>query len=78
MKSSPRFLSLVDDARQRVEEIAVDQLRAKQGRGESRLEIVDLRDALGAFGARGSSSSSSTLRMAPALACSLIRLASAY
>ena len=43
MKHSPRFLSLVDDAKARVREIEAGDLLARQARGE-RFELVDVRE----------------------------------
>jgi rhodanese-related sulfurtransferase len=40
---SPRFLQLVQDARKRVRELTVDQVKAKLDRGE-RFHLVDVRE----------------------------------
>jgi rhodanese-related sulfurtransferase len=40
---SPAFLKLVDDAKQRVRELTVDQVKAKLDRGE-RFHLVDVRE----------------------------------
>jgi rhodanese-related sulfurtransferase len=40
---SPRFLQLVRDAKQRVRELTVDQVKAKLDRGE-RFHLVDVRE----------------------------------
>jgi rhodanese-related sulfurtransferase len=40
---SPRFLQLVQDARKRVRELTVDQVKAKLDRGEQ-LHLVDVRE----------------------------------
>jgi rhodanese-related sulfurtransferase len=40
---SPRFLKLVDDARKRVKELTVDQVKAKLDRGE-KFHLVDVRE----------------------------------
>jgi rhodanese-related sulfurtransferase len=42
-KHSPRFLQLVEDAKQRVRETNVDEVMARLGRGEQLL-IVDVRE----------------------------------
>jgi rhodanese-related sulfurtransferase len=44
MTSPPRFSRLVAGAKNRVQEISVEQLREKQGWGEARMEVVDVRD----------------------------------
>ena len=43
MKHAPGFLKIVDDAKSRVREISVDEVRRKQERGES-FEFVDVRE----------------------------------
>lgn len=43
MDHSPRFLRLVEDAKTRVKEISVAEVRAKRARGES-FELVDVRE----------------------------------
>jgi rhodanese-related sulfurtransferase len=43
MDHSPEFLALVEDAKQRVEEIAVDEVVARRARGES-FRLVDVRE----------------------------------
>ena len=43
MKHSREFEALVDEARARVREITVDELQAKQARGE-KLRLVDVRE----------------------------------
>jgi len=43
MDHSPRFLRLVDDAKTRVTEISVEQVRAKWARGED-FALVDVRE----------------------------------
>jgi rhodanese-related sulfurtransferase len=43
MDHSPRFLSLAQDAKKRVREVSVEDVRAKQTRGES-FELVDVRE----------------------------------
>ena len=40
---SPRFLQLVEDAKRRVKELTVEQVRAKLDRGE-RFHLVDVRE----------------------------------
>jgi rhodanese-related sulfurtransferase len=40
---SPQFLKLVQDAKLRVQELSVDQVKAKQDRGE-KLVLVDVRE----------------------------------
>jgi rhodanese-related sulfurtransferase len=40
---SPRFLKLVEDSKQRVRELTVDQVKAKLDRGE-RFHLVDVRE----------------------------------
>jgi rhodanese-related sulfurtransferase len=40
---SPRFLKLVEDARKRVKETTVDQVKARLDRGE-KLQLVDVRE----------------------------------
>lgn len=42
-KHSPRFLEIVDDARKRVRELTVDDVKAKLDRGEKFL-LVDVRE----------------------------------
>ncbi len=42
-KHAPRFLKLVDDARSRVREVSVDQVKARLDRGE-RFHLVDVRE----------------------------------
>jgi rhodanese-related sulfurtransferase len=42
-KHSPRFLQLVQDARSRVHELTVDQVKAKMDRGEQ-FQLVDVRE----------------------------------
>jgi rhodanese-related sulfurtransferase len=42
-KHSPRFLHLVQDAKERVRELTVDQVKAKLDRGE-RFHLVDVRE----------------------------------
>ena len=42
-KHSPRFLQLVQDARSRVPELTVDQVKAKMDRGEQ-FHLVDVRE----------------------------------
>jgi rhodanese-related sulfurtransferase len=43
MKHSPGFLALVDDAKKRVREVTIDEVRARQERGE-RFHLVDVRE----------------------------------
>ncbi len=43
MKHSPGFLALVDDARRRIRECGIDDVRARLDRGE-RLHLVDVRE----------------------------------
>lgn len=43
MKHSPEFLKIVDDAKTRIREVSVDEVRSKQQRGES-FEFVDVRE----------------------------------
>ena len=43
MKHSPGFLALVADARQRIRECGIDDVRARLDRGE-RLQLVDVRE----------------------------------
>ena len=43
MKHSPGFLALVDDAKQRVREVTIDEVRGRQERGE-RFYLVDVRE----------------------------------
>jgi rhodanese-related sulfurtransferase len=43
MDHSKEFLALVEDARQRVHELTVDELEARRARGE-RLRLVDVRE----------------------------------
>ena len=43
MKHSPRFLKIVDDARRRVREVTVDDVKAMLDRGE-RFTLVDVRE----------------------------------
>ncbi len=43
MKHSPGFLKIVDDAKSRVKEISIDEVRRKQERGEP-FEFVDVRE----------------------------------
>jgi len=43
MKHAPGFLKIVDDAKSRVREISVEEVRRKQERGES-FEFVDVRE----------------------------------
>jgi rhodanese-related sulfurtransferase len=43
MQHSPRFLQIVDDARKRVHEATVDDIKAKLDRGE-RFLLVDVRE----------------------------------
>jgi rhodanese-related sulfurtransferase len=40
---SPRFLQIVEDARKRVREVTIDQVKAKQDRGEKFL-LIDVRE----------------------------------
>jgi rhodanese-related sulfurtransferase len=40
---SPRFLKLVEDARRRVKETTVDQVKARLDRGE-KLQLIDVRE----------------------------------
>jgi len=43
MKHSPGFLALVDDARRRIRECGIDDVRARLDRGE-RFHLVDVRE----------------------------------
>ena len=43
MKHSPGFLALVDDARRRIRECGIDDVRARLDRGE-RVHLVDVRE----------------------------------
>jgi rhodanese-related sulfurtransferase len=43
MKHSPGFLALVNDAKQRVREVTIDEVRGRQERGE-RFHLVDVRE----------------------------------
>jgi rhodanese-related sulfurtransferase len=43
MQHSPRFLQIVDDARKRVHETTVDEIKAKLDRGE-KFMLVDVRE----------------------------------
>ncbi|MEO7094757.1 MAG: rhodanese-like domain-containing protein [Polyangiales bacterium] len=43
MDHSPRFLRLVDDAKTRVKEISVDEVRQKLARGDA-FDLVDVRE----------------------------------
>jgi rhodanese-related sulfurtransferase len=43
MDHAPRFLALVDDAKERVHEISVDEVRARLDRGDP-FELVDVRE----------------------------------
>ena len=43
MDHAPRFLQLVNDAKSHIRELTVDEVRAKQVRGDS-LELVDTRE----------------------------------
>ncbi|GAC1352567.1 MAG: rhodanese-like domain-containing protein [Polyangiales bacterium] len=43
MDHSPRFLKLINDAKTRIREITIAEVKAKQKRGE-RLELVDVRE----------------------------------
>lgn len=43
MDHAPRFLALVDDAKERVHEISVNEVRARLDRGD-RFELVDVRE----------------------------------
>ena len=43
MKHSPGFLALVDDAKKRVREVTIDEVRGRQERGE-RFYLVDVRE----------------------------------
>ena len=43
MKHSPGFLALVDDARQRIRECGIDDVRARLDRGD-RFHLVDVRE----------------------------------
>jgi rhodanese-related sulfurtransferase len=43
MKHSPGFLALVEEARRRVVEVSVDELAARQARGE-RPRVIDVRE----------------------------------
>ncbi len=45
MQHAPEFLKLVEDAKTRIREVTVDQVRQKQERGES-FEFVDVREDL--------------------------------
>lgn len=45
MKHSPGFLALVDDAKKRVREVTIDEVRGRQERGE-RFYLVDVREDL--------------------------------
>ena len=42
-KHAPRFLKIVDDARSRIQELTVDQVKAKLDRGES-FHLIDVRE----------------------------------
>jgi rhodanese-related sulfurtransferase len=42
-KHSPRFLQIVEDAKTRIRELTVDQVKAKLDRGE-RFQLVDVRE----------------------------------
>src|SRR5262249_34828816 len=42
-KHSPRFLKIVDDAKKRVKELTVEQVKAKLDRGE-KFHLVDVRE----------------------------------
>lgn len=44
MKHKPRFLGLVDDARQRVTEVEIDEIRQRVERGDHPSVIVDVRE----------------------------------
>ena len=45
MKHAPEFLKLVDDAKTRIREVTVEEVRRKQQRGEP-FEFVDVREDL--------------------------------
>ena len=42
-KHSPRFLKIVEDAKTRIQEVTVDQVKAKLDRGE-RFHLIDVRE----------------------------------
>jgi rhodanese-related sulfurtransferase len=43
MKHSPRFLQIAEDARSRIRELSVDQVRAKLSRGDT-FQLFDVRE----------------------------------
>ena len=43
MKHSPRFLAIVDDAKSRIQEITVDQVRQQQSAGDPPI-LIDVRE----------------------------------
>jgi rhodanese-related sulfurtransferase len=43
MKHGPRFLAIVDDAKSRVREVTIDEVKAKLARGDA-FELVDVRE----------------------------------
>lgn len=43
MKHTPGFLKIVEDAKQRIKEVSIEEVRRKQGRGE-RFHFIDVRE----------------------------------